>query len=402
MNIDISLAIIFYLLLILYISRNKSKFEFQGKIMALYKTKLGLKLMDKIARISPKLFHFLGYISIIVGFLGMVFIFYWLLKGTFDLLFVAEALPAVAPVLPGLKVIPGLPVLSFLHWIIAILIIAVIHEFSHGIYARLNKIKIKSSGFALFGPILAAFVEPDEKQMAKKSKKAQLAVFSAGPFSNILTGFLFIAIMSFVTAPLYDATHDSDGIQVNELIADYPMEATGIELPFIIKGINGQETLNFQEFLDETNHIGSNQQMTLQTDKGDYTITTAENPENKSKGFIGVSNFEIVRVSNKEIAEKYGSFTPPLMAWIHMLFFWLWIVSWGVGLFNLLPLGPVDGGRMLLTALQGITKNEKRSKKIWSIVSLSSLILIFINLAPFLWKLLLFLIKPILMLIALI
>ena len=227
-------------------------------------------------------------------------------------------------------------------------------------------------------------------------------MFSAGPFSNILTGFLFIAIMSFVTAPLYDATHDSDGIQVNELIADYPMEATGIELPFIIKGINGQETLNFQEFLDETNHIGSNQQMTLQTDKGDYTITTAENPENKSKGFIGVSNFEIVRVSNKEIAEKYGSFTPPLMAWIHMLFFWLWIVSWGVGLFNLLPLGPVDGGRMLLTALQGITKNEKRSKKIWSIVSLSSLILIFINLAPFLWKLLLFLIKPILMLIALI
>jgi membrane-associated protease RseP (regulator of RpoE activity) len=402
MNIDITLALIFYLLLILYIAKNKSKFEFQGKIMALYKTKLGLKLMDKIAKISPGFLHLLGYLSIVVGFLGMGFIFYWLLKGTFDLLFVAQAAPAVAPVLPGIKVIPGLPVLSFLHWIMAILIIAVIHEFSHGIYARLNNIKIKSSGFALFGPILAAFVEPDEKQMAKKSKKAQLAVFSAGPFSNILTGFLFILIMSFVTAPLYDATHDSDGIQVNQLIANYPMETTGVELPFVIKEINGKETLNFQQFLDITNEIGSNQQMTIQTNKGEYTITTGENPDNKSKGFIGVSNFEIVKISNKEIVEKYGTFTPPLISWIHMLFFWLWVISWGVGLFNLLPLGPVDGGRMLLTSIHGITKNEKIAKKIWSIVSLSSLILIFINLAPFLWKLLLFLIKPLLILITLI
>ena len=45
----------------------------------------------------------------------------------------------------------------------ALAIVAIPHEFAHGIFARLNNLRVKSSGFALFGPILAAFVEPDEK-----------------------------------------------------------------------------------------------------------------------------------------------------------------------------------------------------------------------------------------------
>ena len=148
MNLDLTLALVFYAFLVLYILRNKSKFEFHGKIFALYKTKLGLKLMDKIAKKFPRLLNLLSYVSILVGFIGMGLIFDWLFKGTFDLLFVAGAAPAVAPVLPGIKVMPGLPVLSFMHWILAILIIAVIHEFSHGIYARLYKVKVKRGNSA--------------------------------------------------------------------------------------------------------------------------------------------------------------------------------------------------------------------------------------------------------------
>ena len=77
-----------------------------------------------------------------------------------------------------------------------------------------------------------------------------------------------------------------------------------------------------------------------------------------------------------------------------MLFFWLWVVSWGVGLFNLLPLGPVDGGRMLLTGLTAVMHDKKKAKKYWSIVSLVSVLLILINLAPYLWQLLLFILRP--------
>ncbi|MBT3865936.1 site-2 protease family protein [Candidatus Woesearchaeota archaeon] len=394
MNLDLTLALVFYALLVLYITKNKSKFEFHGKIVALYKTKLGLKLMDKIAKVCPRILKFLGYISIITGFIGMVLIFYWLFKGTFDLLFIAGAPPAVAPVLPGIKVMPGLPVLSFMHWIIAILIIATIHEFSHGIFARLYNIKVKSSGFALFGPILAAFVEPDEKQLSKKKKNVQLAVFSAGPFSNILTGFLFIAVMTFITLPLQAAVFDSDGITVNGILDGYPMQETDVEIPFTIIQFNGQEINDYNDFAESTVNLKPGDEAIVGTNKGDFSIVAAQNPENSSKGFIGVSNFMINRSPNEEVVAKYGASVPQLVDWTHMLFFWLWVVSWGVGLFNLLPLGLVDGGRMLLTGLTFVTKNEKKAKKYWSIVSLVSVLLILINLAPYLWQLLLFILKP--------
>lgn len=394
MNLDLTLALIFYALLVLYIMKNKSKFEFHGKIIALYKTKLGLKLMDRIAKFCPRILKLLGYLSIITGFIGMALIFYWLFKGTFDLLFVSGAPPAVAPVLPGIEVMPGLPVLSFMHWIIAILIIATIHEFSHGIYARLYNIKVKSSGFALFGPILAAFVEPDEKQLTKKKKKVQLAVFSAGPFSNILTGFLFIAVMTFITLPLQGAVFDSDGITVNGMLDGYPMRETNVELPFTIIQFNEQEINDYEDFAEATVDLKPGDKATIGTDKGDFSIIAAQNPENSSKGFIGVSNFGINRAPNEEIVAKYGASIPALVDWTHMLFFWLWVVSWGVGLFNLLPLGLVDGGRMLLSGLTAIMKNEKKAKKYWSIISLVSVLLILINLAPYLWQLLLFILKP--------
>ena len=142
----------------------------------------------------------------------MIFIFYYLIVATYKLIFVPNAIPALAPVLPGIKVLPGLPILGFWHWIITILIVAGIHEFSHGIYARYHKIKIKSSGFAFLGPILAAFVEPDEKQLKKKSKKAQLEVFSAGPFSNIITGFLLLLFIPLIFTPIGNAIAQPDGL----------------------------------------------------------------------------------------------------------------------------------------------------------------------------------------------
>src|SRR3989338_644264 len=88
---------------------------------------------------------------------------------------------------------------SFLHWIISLFIIAIIHEFSHGVIARVYNIKIKSSGFAFLGPIPAAFVEPDEKKMEKSSAKAQLSILAAGSFSNILLALLVILILFFVS-----------------------------------------------------------------------------------------------------------------------------------------------------------------------------------------------------------
>ncbi|MEK6907612.1 MAG: hypothetical protein AABW45_03735, partial [Nanoarchaeota archaeon] len=157
MNLDLIFALVFYGLLFLFYLKNKNKFEVQNKIFALYKTKLGIKLMDKYSKVAPRFLNILGYLGIIVGFLGMIFILYTIIGGTYTLIrgsiLGIQTQPVLAPVLPGLK-IPGLPTLSFWHWIIAIFVVAIIHEFSHGLYARLYNLKIKSSGFAFLGPIL--------------------------------------------------------------------------------------------------------------------------------------------------------------------------------------------------------------------------------------------------------
>ena len=48
-------------------------------------------------------------------------------------------------------------------------------------------------------------------------------------------------------------------------------------------------------------------------------------------------------------------------------------------MFNLLPLGHVDGGRMLLVALQRYF-DEKKALRIWKVVSFAFLVLILVNL----------------------
>ena len=396
-NLDVLFAIIFYGLLIFWFLKQRDKFEVQGKVIALYKTKIGLKLMDKLANIAPRSTKVLGHLGTVTGFLGMGLIFYFLVKGTLDLLFVPDAIPAVAPVLPGIRV-PGLPVLSFWHWIIGIFFVATVHEFSHGIWARLYKMKVKSSGILFFGPILGAFVEPDEKQLRRKPKTQQLAVFAAGPFSNIIFGFLFLLLINFVTGPIHNSLYDATGVEIHNIMEGYPADKIGMEATIVLTAINGKETTTLAEFVDATKDVRPGSTVHMVTDKGDYVVQAVENPDNESKGFIGVSDFSLKTQAKASIVDKYGAWFPPFFSWIHMLVFWLIIINFGIGLFNLLPLGPIDGGRMFLTAMQGIFKNQKTAGKVWGFVSFFCLALIIINLAPYLWKLLLWMLKPVMLL----
>ena len=82
------------------------------------------------------------------------------------------------------------------------------------------------------------------------------------------------------------------------------------------------------------------------------------------------------------------------MFWFSILLQWLFIISFGVGLFNLLPLGPIDGGRMFRTLLSYFIKDTKKLDKIFITVSLFSLLLIILNLMPFIIKLISFIFTP--------
>tara|TARA_Y100000310_G_scaffold179357_1_gene179323 strand:- start:1080 stop:2276 length:1197 start_codon:yes stop_codon:yes gene_type:complete len=396
-NYDILFAVIFYAILFLYYITHKEKFEVQGKIFVMYKTQLGIKLMDKIANFSPRVLNFLGGAGILVGYLGMFGIFFILIKGTIDLLTVENAVPVIAPVLPGVD-IPGLPSLGFWHWIIAILIVATIHEFSHGILARVHKVKVNSSGFAFLGPILAAFVEPDEKEMEKSSKYKQLSVFAAGPWSNILTAFVFLLVSLVVFIPLTSSMMEFGGVEINSVNEGGPSFGI-LEKGMVINSINGIEVLNSNDFLGYLKGTGPGDELILGVvDGGDATVVLGEHPDDSSRGYMGVVSTTSAALT-MEAQEKYGSFWISFIFWFARLFEWLFLISIGIGLANLLPLGPVDGGRMALTGLSFFIKNEKKLYKTWMAITVFTLALIVINLLPYFIQLFNFIFGPIIALI---
>ncbi len=387
MNIDTLSIIAFYSVLFFLFIKYKSKFTMQG-IIALYKTSIGLNLMERLAKVNRKLVLAFATAGIVIGFLGMAAGFILLLKETLKFLIVPETAAPLVPLLPGIS-IPGVPTLSFLHWIIALFISAAIHEFSHGVIARFYKIPIKSSGFAFLGPILAAFVEPDDKVMEQKRPMKQLGVYAAGPFSNILLGLLFFLIFNLITAPLFIGSIAENGITVSTLIEGSPAYEENITVPFTLLKINGQETLSALQFVNATNEITPGSIVELETDKGTFQVISAENPDNESQGFIGLSGFK------QEITPAGRAKGQPwllgLISWINLMAMWLFVINVGIAIFNLLPFIPADGGRMALVALQSIY--PAGGKKVWLILQVATVSLIIINLLPWVFKLLAWIFK---------
>ncbi len=379
-------ALVFIILLSLFLFFQRRRIHLQKILFpflyfVMYKTKLGLALMDSWAKKYKKLLSILGIIAIAVGFIGMVLIAVLLVKNLYDVLTKPAAAAGVALVLPFR--VKGAIFVPFFYWIISIFIIAVIHEFAHGVIARLYSVKIKSSGFAALGilvPILpAAFVEPDEKQVSKIPKKHQLAIFAAGPFINIFAAIIiFLAFILFLF-PLANSIMIDDGISVVSVAASGPAGLAGIQKNELIYSINNNQIMNVQSFKDILSNLSSNQQIALKTNISDYNITLAPSSDNPEKPYLGVSVVQRFKESPDFIA-KYGFRLTEAILWFLGLLYWLYVLNLGIGLFNLVPLGPVDGGRMLLTTLQRFT-DEKKAKLIWKKVSFFFLILIIANIA---------------------
>jgi Zn-dependent protease len=394
MNYDLLFLVIFYLILLIIFKVFRNKFEIQYKVFALYKTQWGIKLMDKIAKKFPNLLYFIGYVSVFIGFVGMIVTLGFIFYATYKFLFVPNAEAALAPLLPGIVVNESLPVLSFWHWILAILIVAAIHEFSHGVFARLSNIKIKSSGFAFIGPLLAAFVEPDEKQMKKKSIKEQLFVYSAGPFSNIILGIVAFFALFLIFVPLTQSMTEITGLQIMQIDSNLPINKSGLTNGLIIEEIDGLKINNVDSVTNALAEKKAGDVVKVIANNSSYDVILSQHPKDSRKVMLGIT-MSGLNVELKESLQNY-SWLYKTLQWLSLLVFWIVNISIGVGLFNLLPLGPVDGGRMFHAAMIGITKNEKKAIRILSVISFIIFAMILINMSPFFIKLFKFILSPIL------
>jgi membrane-associated protease RseP (regulator of RpoE activity) len=203
---DLILLVLFLAFFSIFLYTRKKGLQREG-LLFLYRTKWGIKIINYLGNKYKRTWKFLSYISIGLGYVLMIAMFY-LIYNIFKIyvfnpnivraIKVPPILPLV-PYLPQVFSLDFLPPFYFTYWIVILAVIAITHEMAHGIFAIYNKVKIKTTGFGFFPfflPIfLAAFVELDEKVMAKKKKFPQMAILSAGTFANVVTAIFFFIIL---------------------------------------------------------------------------------------------------------------------------------------------------------------------------------------------------------------
>jgi membrane-associated protease RseP (regulator of RpoE activity) len=380
-------SIIFVILLGFLAYKNRKQLKLQRLLfpvfyILLWPSKWGIKTMDKVSQNHRKLIIVLGFFGIIIGFAGMAFIAVLLIDNLWKLLTVPTTIPGVKLVFPVKSKLTFY--IPFLYWIVSIAIIAIVHEFSHGVMARAFGMKIKSTGFALAAVIVpiipAAYVEPNEKEMAKRPLRQQLSVFAAGPVSNIVLGFAVLAILLLTFDPVASALYKNNGVEVTGLTeGNHSAEKAGIRPGERITYIDGIPTNDAAMFTNLLASKKPGQEIEITTNRSIHKVILSKNPGNQSKAYLGVYIAQAT-VLKPEAKKNYGEILPDVIMWFYGLLYLLFALNLGVGLFNLLPLGIVDGGRMTLSVLQKYFKKDK-AHKYWKYISSFYLMLILVILA---------------------
>ncbi|HIJ11562.1 TPA: hypothetical protein HA278_05890 [Candidatus Woesearchaeota archaeon] len=386
--------IVFYLVIIAILYVVRKKLDIQAKIIVLYRMKWGLKWMDKYSAKFRQWVILLGYIGTGIGFIGMVVISFMLIKNVIDLIITPNATAGVALVLPGVN-IPGLGVLPFWDWLVAIFFVAIVHEFAHGVVARAHNIKVKNTGIVFFGPIIGAFVEPDEKTMRKQSDIVQYSVLAAGAFTNIILAVIAVALLTFVTSPLQDTMLEPTGFSFAEYVeGEYPAKAAGLPVATTVTGINGVDVTSFDEFASELRSSRPGDDIIVTAAERQYTLTLAENPDQTGASFLGITQIKNDADMKDAYTSGIGKVGYTILEVLNGkgkggkgFLFWLYLLSFGIGLFNLLPLPIVDGGRMAQVFLHRL-KGEKKGEKAYHYIGGFFLLILVLSLAvPFLLSL---------------
>lgn len=337
---------------------NRNKFNFYGKFpyayFGMYKTNWGISLMDRLVKKHSRIIKILGNIGIIFGFIGMIIVCFDVAKTFYKIIFTNYLGISVGLVLPVKA--KGVFYVPLSYWLITLAFLAIVHEFGHGLITRLYKIKLKSTGFAFLGIIIpllpAAFVEPDEKKLAKKNVKEQLAVFAAGPFVNIVFGLMFMLLFFQVMQPISQNMYSYEGMQITSLFSgNSPAKNAGMQIDEVIKEINGEKIRTVSEFKEKFKNKKEGDVLKVITSEGVKEITLAKD------GMLGVFVEEKKELINASLFNK-------IFVWLKDLIYWLFVLNLGVGLFNLLPIGPIDGGRMVEVVLQKIMPH-KHAKRLW-------------------------------------
>ena len=447
---DLTFLVLFTIAVVIFLRARRKDLGREG-IIFLFRTQAGVDAINWVGKKFKELLHSLKYVIIAVGFVLMAAMV-WMLGQTVSIYILYPEVtklikaPPIAPLIPYFPRLFGMqsffPPFYFTYFLVALAIVAVAHEFSHGVYMKLFKIKIKSTGLVFLGPILGAFVEQEDKSFKKKTKIEQMTVLGAGVFANVIIALIFYGLyvaffFSSFTASGYIfngytayevpiGSIESIGIDagpmnvfvnggvaqtnltevsvgnrtyyVSTQVRDRILQGVDLEnktaviiekSPAMVAqmrgaiimiddvAIKGQDDL--REFLESKNP-GDAVIFTTEDYGGvnTYEIVLGEHPSDPFRAYLGVSspqmnprgiiqNFLAAFMSFKDPSTYYtsGNFAE----FIYHLLWWVMIINLLVALFNMMPLGMLDGGRFFYLAVLGVFGSEKFAKSAYRVAT---------------------------------
>lgn len=363
-SLEIISAITFFALVGILLIKDRKNLEFRYGVV-IRRWKKGKEIIDRIARKYSKIITIIGNIGVIVGILAGILSFILLIQFSLEL---QQAFYLVFPSVGEFKY-PG-PVISipFWYWLVAIFVIIATHESMHAIFARLEKIPIKSYGILLLLVLpIGAFVDPDMKKVARLKFLKKLRIYAAGSFANFITGAIMLAISLLVSTFLFEPV----GVVFGQLINNTP--AFSVNMSGIITAINDKEVRTVEDLSNILNQIKVGERINIKTTEGNYIIKTISKPENESAAYIGIAGVRTVYDVKTELTNYRDSIHS-----INTLLFWIFVLSVGIGVANMLPIKPLDGGLIFEEILNKIFKaNGKIAAQVLSFITI---VLILFNL----------------------
>jgi len=307
-------------------------------------------------------------VSVIAGFLMMGFAFWFLLNNISNYFQEPAEFAELTVLIPGVTLTSASAILYFL---LSIPIVLVVHEGAHGIVATLEKIKIKTGGFAIFIAMFAGFVEPDEEEFDNAKKVSRLRVIGAGATANVIFALALGAIL--LTNPLFAMVlpepmlgwfyESPEGVLVLSVIEGGGAEKAGMKENDIITKINGVEIITPMDFLKVDLSPGDTATVNILRDNQalEFAVDIMPSPDDPERGLVG-----IMRDGNIAFKPVYD-----FIEWndfqLSMFLLWLWMISFFIGIINMLPLPILDGGKFIHTLIDKKMSEKSVNAAMWAI-----------------------------------
>jgi len=343
------------------------RYGFELKSYSLvYKNQHVQSVLTKILGRTRRGIRVFADVSVIAGFIMMGFAFWFLLSNVSKFFVEPSEFSELTVLIPGITLTSSSSILNFL---LSIPIVLIIHEGAHGIVATLEKIKIKTGGFAIFIAMFAGFVEPDEEEFNKARKISKLRVIGAGATSNVIFAFVLGALLltnpffaMILPEPLLSTFYDlPDGVLILSIIENSGAEKAGLLPNDIITSINDVQIYSPIDFPALNPGETANVSILRDGQPLDFTVEIIASDDDPERGLIGIMR------DNSFAYKPVLNFIEWNNPQISMFLLWLWMISFFIGIINMLPLPILDGGKFIHTIIDKRISDNSVNGIMWGI-----------------------------------